>query len=88
MNYTWYNNKQIVTSTTKLGKNFSSGAVAYNSTIYDFGRISGTGKTISSILKVTLKRKYNDAYNDNFYIDYFDCHYQMNTLGSNEEYTK
>jgi hypothetical protein len=49
--------------------------------------ISGTGKTISSILLVKLYRDDNVYVGDALAFD-FDIHYQIDSFGSDLEYTK
>jgi hypothetical protein len=52
------------------------------------GGISGSGKTISSIILIRLKRLYGDGYPNDAAMLQFDIHYEMDALGSKSEYEK
>jgi hypothetical protein len=68
-----------------------SGAGQHAHYITDLGDISGTGKTISSVLVCRLYRDADNAaddYDDTAGLLYFDIHYQVDALGSKDEYTK
>lgn len=64
---------------------------AYKHQIADFATISGTGKTISSILSLKISRlggDGTDTYNADALLKEFDIHYQINSFGSDDEYVK
>jgi hypothetical protein len=50
-------------------------------------KLDGTGKRISSILKIRLYRD-DDVYVGDLFADQFDIHYQLDSNGSIEEYVK
>lgn len=59
--------------------------------VIPFSTITGTGKTISSVLMITVERTGTDGYD--VYDDYigfigFDVHYQRDTPGSSTEWAK
>lgn len=59
--------------------------------IAGFEEIDGTGKTLSSMLSIKLSRiggDVTDTYNADALLKEFDIHYQMDALGSDEEYVK
>jgi len=92
LNYSWYNLGEPSTTTQGLitvSQNFTSG-VALNNTIIDFGGITGTNKRESSTVAIKLTRKSNvasDTYTGSVYVDFLDCHHEMEKLGTNNEYT-
>jgi hypothetical protein len=49
--------------------------------------IDGTGKTMSSILQIKLYRN-DSAYQGDCLVTSFDIHYEIDSMGSNEEYVK
>lgn len=64
---------------------------SYKHQIADLPAIDGTGKTISSILSIKLSRIGGDAsdtYNADALLKEFDIHYEIDTIGSREEYVK
>lgn len=92
LSYTWTNINAVTASPTfiTVSYNFTSG-VAYNNTVLSFGNISGSGKTISSILNGKLKRTSSvasDSFTGNVFVNSFDCHYEEDTLGSASQYGK
>jgi len=88
LNYTWYNINEVSTTTYLITKNFTVNTPEHNNTVLSFGEIDGTNKKISSTFKAKITRKANDPSTQNLYVDFFDCHYQANQLGSFAEYTK
>jgi hypothetical protein len=70
----------------------NDGAITqYEHRVINFGAISGTSKTMSSIIAVAIERTGTDAYD--IYDDAigflgFDVHYQTDSLGSSQEYIK
>jgi hypothetical protein len=49
--------------------------------------IPGTGRDLSSVLKIRLYRDDN-TYTGDCLVDDFDIHYEIDSLGSNTEFTK
>ncbi|MFZ4707963.1 MAG: hypothetical protein ACOYMF_18320 [Bacteroidales bacterium] len=93
LEYEWRNINDIFSgaSTTVLTATAPSGTPGYKHLLSEFPDISGTGKTISSII---ICRLYRDATNalDTYTADAgflaIDFHIEKDTLGSNSEYTK
>jgi hypothetical protein len=59
--------------------------------IVSLGTMVGTGQTLSSIISMKLSRVANDGtdtYTGEALLKEFDIHYEMDTLGSREEYEK
>jgi len=52
------------------------------------GGISGSGKSISSIILIRLKRLYGDGYPNDAAMLQFDIHYEIDSFGSNTELSK
>lgn len=90
VDYQWYNiGEAIPVAQTHI---LNSYAVPYTSgtisqVVKNDTPISGAGKLISSFLKVTLYRDDN-AYVGDVFVDQFDIHIQVDTLGSAQEYIK
>ncbi|MFC1878993.1 hypothetical protein ACFLZW_03685 [Chloroflexota bacterium] len=64
---------------------------AYKHQIASFAAISGTGKTLSSVLLCRIYRKAGDG-SDNYDADAalleFDIHYEVDAFGSDSEFVK
>lgn len=88
LNYTWYNINEVNGVTYSITKNFILNNPSRNNSIIDFGYIDGRNKTISSTFKAKITRKFNDNATNNIYLDFFDCHYQQDTIGSFGWFTK
>lgn len=88
LNYTWYNINEVNGQKQSITKNFTLNTPTRNNTILDFGEINGINKTISSTFKAEIRRIAGDNSTNNLYIDFFDCHYQQDTLGSFGWFTK
>ena len=94
LEYSWASHDQVFPSTSTLSSYTTVGtddATAYEHRITDFGSIDGTGKTISSMLICRLYRDggdSNDTYNADAALLEIDFHYEVNTLGSRQEYVK
>lgn len=90
MDYRWYNLGQAIPEATQTytmnqyAVTYSSGTI---SQIVKGAGISGTGKTISSLLKLRLYRDDN-AYTGDILVDQFDVHIEIDGLGSRQEYSK
>lgn len=90
IDYQWYDIGDTIPSAATYTMNtyaitYSSGTIAQ--LIKGSGGISGAGLGISSILKIVLYRQDN-VYGADMLVDQFDIHYEVDSLGSNEEYTK
>lgn len=88
LNYSWYNINALSGNYAKITKNFTVNTPEKNNTVLDFGVINGSGKDISSTFKAKITRKAGDQSTQNLYVDFFDCHYEIDGLGSKEEYIK
>jgi hypothetical protein len=88
--YVWQNHESVFpSSSTKINNILDDVGVAYRHNITSFGLIDATGMTISSILMCRLWRNGDtDSYNNDAFLLSFDIHYQTNTIGSREQYTK
>lgn len=91
LTYSWANVNAAFPTITTVTKTFASSGVADKHVIHDFGAITGTGKTVSSILLCSLSRLGADAtdtYASAIYGISADFHYPIDTLGSRQEYIK
>ena len=101
LTYQWVNHTENFAATssgsasgyTLAGANPSRSVNAYEHVITPLGSgIDGTGKKISSILMCRLYRDGSDTTNDNFtgsgFLLSFDFHYEIDSFGSDSEYTK
>jgi hypothetical protein len=91
MDYRWYNNGAdptgsftTVTFDTEL-YSYTSGSILQIT--YIDGGISGSGKTLSSLLDIKLYREDNDYVGDALMKE-MDIHFEMDTVGSREETAK
>jgi hypothetical protein len=90
LDYKWYNLGDTIpagTSTYTMGtyvETYSSGTIAQ---ILHGTGIAGTDKEISSLLKIRLYRDDN-AYTGDILVDSFDIHIEVDSIGSDEQYTK
>ncbi len=65
--------------------------IAFKHQLSSFGNISGTGKVLSSLLYIRISRiggEGTDTYTGDALLKEFDIHYEMDTLGSKQEYIK
>lgn len=91
MEYKWYNVGDLEPSTwsthtlNKYSATYVSGSLSQ--IIEGQTMIAGTGKKVSSILKIKLYRNDN-VYTGDFFADQFDIHYQQDSFGSVLEYVK
>jgi hypothetical protein len=101
LTYQWVNHTENFAATssgsasgyTLAGANPSRSVNAYEHVITPLGSgIDGTGKKISSILMCRLYRDGSDTTNDDFtgsgFLLSFDFHYEIDSFGSDSEYTK
>jgi len=90
LEYSWANYTDIIPASTTITA--TDAAVAqYRHSIAQFPAIVGTGKLISSMLCCRLYRdggNASDTYGSDAGILEFDFHYEMNTLGSRQQYSK
>lgn len=91
--YKWYNIGQVEPSVwTKIrishpNQTYSSGIQQLSTTPNNIG-ISGTGKTLSSIIIVKIYRETGDSYSGDARLIQFDIHYEVDGSGSRNEYIK
>lgn len=91
LSYSWANVDTAFPTATTILATFAAPAVTDKSVIHNFGTISGAGKTISSVLLMSLARlgaDGADTYASVIYGTSADIHFEKNTEGSRTEYTK
>lgn len=92
LTYVWQNvNGTNTTETTVNVTNSLSGAVAWQHKLVDLAQASGSGKTLSSIIRCNVRRISGDAadtYNGSIFVNAIDAHIQIDSLGSEGETTK
>jgi len=91
LEYTWVNFGDVMGNTTILEVTDPADGTALKHQIAEWSIISGAGKTFSSMLMCRIFRVAGDAadtYDSDCIALEFDVHYQINSLGSEEEYTK
>jgi hypothetical protein len=92
LEYEWQNIGTAYAGTTTITVDAASPAVAKQHAVGTFSAITGTGKTISSMMLCRLYRNSSHA-NDTLtgkkaYLLEFDLHYQKDTMGSRQISTK
>lgn len=90
LEYSWANYTDIIPSPTTISAT-DAALGQYRHSIAQFPGIVGTGKKISSMLCCRLYRDGGnaaDTYNSNAGILEFDFHFEINSLGSRQEYIK
>ena len=93
LSYKWQNIEEADPGswTTMTSLVAPADGAAYKHQMDSFGAITGTGKTISSILKIKISRLGGDAadtYGAISLLSQFDIHYQMDSTGSRSQGTK
>ena len=92
MTHSWANiNTAFPTATTPTAVTLAAPAVLDQHTVNQVATLTGTGKTISSVILCSLSRLGTDAadtYNDFIYLVAADFHIVRDTIGSISEYTK
>lgn len=91
LEYTWADVGDAFGNTSTLTVTDAADGTTNKHQIADLGNIDGTGKTLSSMLICRLYRDAgngSDTYNADAAALEIDFHYEINTLGSREEYTK
>lgn len=91
MDYWWANVDGTATPGTTYGDLTCAAADANKHLILSLGTLTGTGKTISSILRVRFWRDSSlaaDTYTGAVWFLDADCHYQIDTVGSKGTGTK
>ena len=89
--YSWANIDGTFPTETTLLQTFAAPTITDQHIIHSFGTISGTDKNISSILICSLSRLGTDVldtYASGIYGISADFHYQIDTIGSRQEYIK
>jgi hypothetical protein len=91
MDYRWANIGAAAGSFTTAYTMATKAMPYVNGTIHQISTaaagIDGTGKTMSSILQIKLYRN-DSAYQGDCLVTSFDIHYEIDSMGSNEEYVK
>ena len=92
MTYSWANiNGDFPVETTPTAITVAAPAVADRHSVANVATLTGTGKTISSVILCSLSRLGNnasDTYDDFIYLVAADFHIIRDTIGSISEYTK
>lgn len=91
LEYTWQSIDGTFPSTTVVTVTDPADGTAYKHQIADFATISGSGKGMSSIMMVRVRRVGTDGadtYTGDAALLYADIHYRKNSLGSDDEYVK
>lgn len=88
LSYSWANYQSAIPNPTTIYAT-DNALGQYRHSIAQFPAISGTGKNISSMLCCRLYRNATaDTYGHDAGILEFDFHFEINTLGSRQEYVK
>lgn len=91
LEYVWTNINDSVGYTSILDNTFATYNEDSTHKVDELAHISGTDKRISSMVVCRLYREGDnaaDTYSHSVYLGEFDFHYQLDTLGSNEEWVK
>ena len=92
MTHSWANiNTAFPTATTPTAVTLAAPAVLDQHTVNQVATLTGTGKTISSVILCSLSRlgtNVADTYDDFIYLVAADFHIVRDTIGSISEYTK
>lgn len=90
LTYIWKEINGTNTATTTVNvTNSISGAVAWQHKLVSLATASGTGKTLSSVVRCNVKRiGGTDSYDGSIFVQAFDAHIQMDSLGSEGEVLK
>lgn len=93
MKYKWFNIGSVDPGFSVLAKGTEmvpNSNVANKHALLEWADLSGAGKTISSMVCVYVQRVNDgdDTFTGDGLLYEIDCHYQIDTLGSNEEYMK
>ena len=89
--YVWSNIDGTYGNSTIAYAEDAADGTALKHQLADFAAVSGTGKTLSSVLLVRLFRDAvhgNDTFTGTAMILEFDIHYEVDAFGSNSEYVK
>ena len=89
LDYQWYNPGEAIPNWVTLVSNGTAFPWAGSklAQISTFPPIDGTGKKISSLLKIRLYRDDNTTTGD-VLADQFDCHFRRGSIGSRQEWIK
>ena len=91
LEYTWSNVDGTFSNTTIIYINDAADGTVYKHQLADFAAISGTGKTLSSMLMCRVFRDaghVNDTYTGDAGLLEIDFHHRIDSLGSLSEYVK
>jgi hypothetical protein len=89
--YFWNNIMAIELNKTCLTTKQTTDGNAFKMFLTNFPIINGTGKTLSSTLKIELKRlsaATSDTFTGNVYVESLGCHYEIDRPGSRQEVIK
>lgn len=91
LEYVWYNNNETMPGWSTINIQVPASGTANRLQLDSFGNVTGTGKLISSFLKVKLYRIGGDAldtYNAGARLVEFDVHIREDSMGSRQELLK
>lgn len=91
LEYSWANLDGTFSAPTVITVTDAADGTTSKHQITDFADIAGTGKTMSSMFIARLRRlgtDVADTFTGNAALLEFDIHFQVNSMGSKEEYTK
>jgi hypothetical protein len=93
LDYSWSNTSEIFPGSVQIYKKATANTNAHYQQMTSFDAINGSGKTISSIITMTLCRDADgtndtDSFAHDAALLSFDVHYRLDTLGSRQELSK
>lgn len=92
MSYSWANIGEAFPTETSIQVTDANSTTTDEHNLAEFASITGTGKGLSSMLLCSLRRHSSNAADTytgkDAYLLEFDIHYQQDTLGSQQEYSK
>ena len=91
LTHSWANVNTAFPAATTITSTFASPSTTDQHAIHDFGTLTGTGKTISSVILFSLARLGADAEDTHTGAIYgvsFDCHVPKDSIGSDTTTTK
>lgn len=91
LTYNWANNNELDLTETTLTVTAAASGTAWQRQVSSFGEIDGTGKKIGSQIYFRIFRNPTDAadtYGADAVLETVGIHYEKNSIGSQQEYTK
>ena len=91
LEYFWVNIDGTAGNTTILSLTDAGDGTAYKHQVASWSAISGTGKTVSSMLMCRIFRdggNGSDTFTGDALLLEIDFHYQIDTMGSRQEFVK